>query len=124
MEISQRALELSAAAWGPTNVSRSVCTGIVVDSHGLVAELISAYKTEWIKGAHRGGDAHSGVHLLCLCEDDGARYLEGRYINDRERDDGSMGAVGEIRMKRVSVTLQRCLNFNDRSWGLPKPVGT
>lgn len=95
-EISQRALDITAEAWGPNNWSRSICASIVRASHGGTYELVWSYKTGVISPSleSRPGDTHQGTHFHRYSERDGGKYLEGAYITDRVRTDGTVGAAG------------------------------
>jgi hypothetical protein len=110
-EISQKALDIDAEAWGPRNWSRGTCSAVIVASSGLTKELVWAYKTEPTTTDYVAGDAHAGVHFLRMVEECGQQLLIGRYINDRANQDGHKGAVGEIRVKWVSEKLQHALNL-------------
>lgn len=124
-EISQKALDIDAEAWGPDNWSRSSCSAIVVTSHDLTQELVWAYKTEPTTVNYQPGDAHAGVHFMRMVVDQNDEpLLVGKYINDRAREDGTKGSVGEIRIKRVQKKLQHSLNFVAEGWGLKKPDAT
>lgn len=118
-EFTQHALDIAANAWGPDNWSRGLCASIV---HGGGAwQLIWSYKTEPTTPSYEAGDQHSGAHFLRLAERDGRRFLEGMYVNDRVRRDGTMGAGGFVRLVWVSATLKTSLAYNEGSWPIPKP---
>ncbi len=121
-EISQEALDISANAWGPDNWSRGVCACIVQDSLGGVYELIWSYKTESTTPKYKPGDNHTGTHFLRLSERDGCRYLEGRYVTDRVRDeDKTIGAGGFHCLVWVSSTFKGACAYNEDNWGMPMP---
>lgn len=120
-EISQSALDISAEAWGPKNWSRGTAAAIVTNSHGDTFEVIWSYKTEMTMHGE-AGDTHSGVHVLRYSERDGKRYLTGKYINDRIRQDGTPGAVGYIQLVWVNHTRKGSLAFTNRAdWAMPEP---
>ncbi len=121
-EISQEALDIAVNAWGPDNWSRGVCASIVQDCLGGASELIWSYKTESTSAAYQPGDTHSGTHFLRLSEREGHKYLEGRYVTDRVRDDDkTIGAGGFHRLIWVSATFKCACGYDEKSWGMPKP---
>jgi hypothetical protein len=122
-EISQEALEIVAHAWGPDNWARGICASLVTDRFGGAPELIWAHKTDPTTQNVRSGDTHTGTHFLRLSEREGNKYLEGRYITDRVRDDGSLGSVGFIRLVWVSPEHKNALDFQEQRWGMSKPEG-
>jgi len=120
-EISQKALDIDVEGFGMTNWARGTCSAIDRTGDELTPRLIWAYGTKPTTGNYKGGDTHEGVHILRLVKQDGKDLLRGRYINDRPRDDGSKGMVGEVRLARVEGPLQHDLNFREDDWGLEKP---
>ncbi len=120
-EISQKALDVVAEAWGPGNWSRGTCSAINSTSPALTKELVWAYKTEQTTTALDPGGTHAGVHFLRMVEKHGKRVLRGKYINDRARNDGHKGSVGEIEVQWVSKEFQHDLNFRKDCWGMDKP---
>jgi diguanylate cyclase (GGDEF)-like protein len=120
-EFRQDGQRIIANAWGPKNWARGLCASIVSD--GATFELIWSYLTT-TTGQGRAGDAHIGTHFFKYSERDGHKYLEGKYLTDRLRDDGqSMGSVGFHRLIWVSRDLKSALAFTDEAhWGLPKPT--
>jgi hypothetical protein len=124
-EISQRALDITAEAWGPSNWSRSICASIVRASHGGTYELVWSYKTETVSPGSdtKPGDSHQGTHFHRFSARDGHRYLEGAYVTDRRREDGTTGGAGFHYLVWVSRTLKHGLAFDEKKWP-SKPSST
>jgi hypothetical protein len=118
-EISQRALDITAEAWGPSNWSRSICASIVRASQGGTYELVWSYKTETVSPGpdSRPGDCHQGTHFHRYSERNGCKYLEGTYITDRIRTkDGTVGAGGFHCLVWVSHKPKHALAYDEKKW--------
>ena len=119
-EIIQDKLGISANAWGPDNWARGITASIIHDRAAY--ELIWSYRTVPTTPNYRGGDSHTGTVFLRYSERDGQRFLEGRYVTDRPRDDGTMGSGGFVTLRWVSNKLKTALDYDKaKSWGLPEP---
>lgn len=121
-EISQRALSIVPQCWGPNNWGRSITASMVTTPHLDSFELVWTYKIEITDRSFPGGN-HSGVHFLRYSNDNGAKTLVGRYINDREHANGRAGVVGYIRLAWVGEQTKGSLSFtNESQWGMRKPA--
>jgi hypothetical protein len=119
-EIIQDELGIRANAWGPDNWARAISASIIHDRAAY--ELVWSYQTVPTTPNYQGGDSHTGTHFLRYSERDGERFLEGRYVTDRPRDDGTMGTGGFVMLKWVSDKRKTALNYDrTKSWGLPEP---
>jgi hypothetical protein len=119
-EIIQDELGISANAWGPDNWAHGISASIIHDRAAF--ELVWSYRTVPTTPNYCGGDSHTGTHFLRYSERDGQRFLEGRYVTDRPRNDGTMGTGGFVRLRWVSNKLKTALDYDKaKSWGLPEP---
>ena len=61
-EISQRALDIAAEAWGPNNCTRSTCASVVSGSQRGSYEFVWSYDTVTVSPSpdNRAGDSHRG----------------------------------------------------------------
>jgi hypothetical protein len=118
-EFKQSGGIIIANAWGPQNWAQGLSASLVYD--GAAHELIWSYRTRNTDYGGRPGDSHLGTHFLKYSERDGQKYLEGRYITDRIRDDQSLGSVGFQRFVWVSPQCKSSLAFQESTWGFPKP---
>lgn len=122
-EITQSGLDIAAEAWGMKNWARSTSASIITDRHGGAVQLVWSYKAEVITPPSTVGGFHDGTHFLRLSRDSAQqRHLDGKYVNDRLRQDGTLGGVGFIRLVWVGRASQGQLAFRDEaSWGMPEP---
>jgi hypothetical protein len=119
-EITQDEFGISANGWGPDNWARGISASIIGNPSAY--ELVWSYRTEPTTSNYRGGDSHTGTHFLRYSERGGQKFLEGRYVSDRPRDDGTMGAGGIVKLRWVSHQLKTALDFDkEKIWGLPEP---
>jgi hypothetical protein len=124
-EIKQRAFEIAAEAWGGgrrTNWSRGTSAAIITDRFGGSEELVWSYKTELVDALGEPGDTHAGTHYLRLSKPDEKKRLVGTYVNNRRREDKTIGGAGFVRLVWVGSSLKGALAYDETSWGMSQPT--